>query len=65
MRTCRVNTQRRFGEAGCYVYVEIDGVPALLTEDAVEVGKARAKRQPEDLPKWRLRWLRVRRWLLG
>ena len=40
-----------------YVFVMIDGEPALLTEGAVAMGKARAADQPDAVPsRWR-RWL--------
>lgn len=54
----RINTKRRFGEAGCYVFARIDGKPALFTEDQIKVALDRAKRQPEDLPrrKWWQFW---------
>ena len=49
--THRVNTKRKFGEAGCYIHVVIDGKDALLTEDQAAVAIERAKRQPEDVPR--------------
>ena len=58
MRTHRINTERRFGEAACYVYVVIDGKPAMLTEEQVRIGHQRAKRHPEDLPR-RTWWQRL------
>lgn len=57
--THRVNTKRKFGEAGCYIHVVIDGKDALLTEDQAELAIERAKKQPEDVP---TRALAVRAW---
>jgi len=47
----RVNTQRKFGEALCYIHLRIDGVDYLMTEDAMAEGRGRAQRQPEDVPR--------------
>lgn len=51
----KFNTQHKFGEALCYIYAKIDGKDALFTEDQVRVAVARAKSNPEDLPKSRKR----------
>ena len=48
--THRGNTKRKFGEAGCYIHVVIDGKDALLTEDQADIAIERAKKQPEDVP---------------
>lgn len=46
----KFNTQRKFGEASCYIHAEIEGRDVLFTEDQVAVAVERAKRQPEDIP---------------
>lgn len=57
------NTGRKFGEANEYIVAIIAGRPALLTDAQAAVGLARAKSQPEDVPRW-ARWLgRISDWL--
>ena len=59
----RVNTDRKFGSAHCYVYARIDGRDVLLTEHQFTEGKLRARVNPEDLPRLTL-LQRVAYWLL-
>ena len=47
----KFNSQRKFGEASCYIYARINGRHALFTEEQVAVAVERARRQPEDVPK--------------
>lgn len=47
----KFNTQRKFGEANCYIHAKIEGRDALFTEDQVKVAVERARRQPEDIPR--------------
>jgi len=56
--THKFNTQRKFGEAQCYVHAVIDGRHCLFTEDQVRVAQERARTQQEDVPKPVRAWWR-------
>ena len=54
------NSKRQFGEANQYLFVVINGQPALLTSNAAAEAIARAGRQPEDVPSF---WERFVHWM--
>ena len=49
--THKVNQDRKFGSAICYVHIRYKGLDHLFTEDQMAVAYERAKKNPEDLPK--------------
>lgn len=52
----RFNTQRKFGEAKCYVHLKINGKSALFTEEQLQVAFDRAVSHPEDIPQKKKPW---------
>ena len=48
--THRINTSRKFGEADHYIHARLDGEDYLFTHGELSGPRARARRQPEDVP---------------
>ena len=52
----KFNTQRRFGEALCYIHGKINGQDVLLTHKEFQRIRTRAIKQPEDIPQPERPW---------